>query len=165
MRYIATIEGREYPVEILDEQHVAVAGVIYQVDFQSLEGQPVHSLIVDGRSFEGHVYPAEDLWQVLLHGGLYPVKVEDEREKRLRMALGNRVLTQDEYHLRSPMPGLIVAVPVSEGQTVAKGQVLVVLESMKMQNELRAPRAGTVSRVRIRAGDSVEQKAMLLSVV
>jgi biotin carboxyl carrier protein len=54
---------------------------------------------------------------------------------------------------------------VSEGQEVVKGDVLVVLESMKMQNELRSPRAGKVARLRFKPGDSVEQKATLLSVV
>jgi propionyl-CoA carboxylase alpha chain len=62
------------------------------------------------------------------------------------------------------MPGLVVAVPVNEGQKVEKGQVLLVLESMKMQNELKAPREGMVGRVRVKPGESVEQKQTLLSV-
>jgi biotin carboxyl carrier protein len=60
---------------------------------------------------------------------------------------------------------LIVTVPVSEGQTVEKGDVLVVLESMKMQNQLKSPRPGKVSRVQVKSGDSVEQRDTLLSVV
>ena len=63
------------------------------------------------------------------------------------------------------MPGLIVTVPVSEGQTVEKGDVLVVLESMKMQNQLKSPRPGEISRVQVKPGDSVEQRDTLLSVV
>ena len=61
------------------------------------------------------------------------------------------------------MPGLVVSVQVSEGQAVEKGQILVILESMKMQNELRAPSAGNISRLRIKAGESVEQKQTLLN--
>jgi biotin carboxyl carrier protein len=67
--------------------------------------------------------------------------------------------------LRAPMPGLIVAVPVEDGQKVSRGDVLVILESMKMQNELKAPRDGVVGRIRVHAGDSVEQKKTLLSVL
>ena len=63
------------------------------------------------------------------------------------------------------MPGLVIAVPVEEGQPVEKGDVLLILESMKMQNELKSPRAGKVSRVRVAPGDRVEQKQTLLSVV
>jgi biotin carboxyl carrier protein len=69
-----------------------------------------------------------------------------------------------EFHLKAPMPGLIIAVNVSEGDEVKKGQVLLILESMKMQNELKAPRDGTINRVRVKPGESVEQKQTLLSV-
>jgi 3-methylcrotonyl-CoA carboxylase alpha subunit len=63
------------------------------------------------------------------------------------------------------MPGLVVSVPVSEGQPIDKGEVLLVLESMKMQNELRSPRGGTVVRLRVKPGDRVEQKDTMMSVV
>jgi biotin carboxyl carrier protein len=61
------------------------------------------------------------------------------------------------------MPGLVVSVLVSEGQSVERGQTLVILESMKMQNELRAPSAGNVARLRVQAGETVEQKQTLLN--
>jgi biotin carboxyl carrier protein len=96
---------------------------------------------------------------------LYPVFVEDEREKRLRASAGGGVAETGEYHLKSPMPGLVVAVPVGEGQEVKKGQVLIILESMKMQNELKAPRDGKIHKVRVKSGESVEQKQTLLSVI
>ena len=165
MRYITTVEGQQFLVEIIDEKHVNVDGKVYEVDFESVSGQPVYSLIVDGKSHEGYATQVEDHWQVLLRGRLYPITVEDEREKRLRSAAGGGVAETGEFHLRAPMPGLVVAIPVEEGQAVKRGQVLVILESMKMQNELKAPRDGTVGRVRVKAGETVEQKQILLSVV
>jgi biotin carboxyl carrier protein len=63
------------------------------------------------------------------------------------------------------MPGMIVAVPVTERQEVQKGEVLLILESMKMQNELKSPRQGWVTHLRVKPGDSVEQHQTLLSVV
>jgi len=165
MRYVASVGNREYLVEIVDDQHVLVDGVLYEVDFESIQQQPVYSLLVDGRSFESYVFPGDDAWQVLLRGVLYEVVVEDERERRLRSAARSRIAEHGEFHLRAPMPGLVVSVPVAEGQAVQKGDVLVILESMKMQNELRSPRAGTVTRLRVKQGDSVELKQTLLSVV
>ncbi|MBN2117853.1 MAG: biotin/lipoyl-binding protein [Anaerolineales bacterium] len=164
MRYITTVEGKQFLVEIIDEKHVNVDGRVYEVDFESVSGQPVYSLIVDGRSHEGYAARGEEDWQVLLRGRLYPITVEDEREKRLRSAAGGGVAETGEFHLRAPMPGLVVAIPVEEGQAVKRGQVLLILESMKMQNELKSPRDGTVERVRIKAGETVEQKQALLSV-
>ncbi len=165
MRYIATINKQEYLVDIVDDHHVTVNGVNYEIDFQRVGDQPVYSLLVDGRSIDAHVQQDENIWQVLFQAHLYPVQVEDEREKRLRAALGTTAGEQEEFHLKAPMPGLVVAVPVEPGQAVLKGDVLIILELMKMQNELRSPRAGTVARVRVSAGERVEQKETLLSVV
>jgi biotin carboxyl carrier protein len=165
MKYITTIDDHEYTVEILDERHILVDGVKHEINLVSVGGQPIYSLLVGGRSFEVHVYPAENGYQVLVHGNLYQARVEDERERRLRAALVEIVPENREFHLKAPMPGLVVAVPVSEGQAIEKGDVLLILESMKMQNELKSPRAGKIFRVRVKAGDSVEHKQTLLSVV
>ena len=165
MKYITTVEDKQFLVEIIDEKHVSVDGKVYEVDFESVSGQPVYSLIVDGKSHESYVAPGDHDWQVLIRGRLYPVTVEDEREKRLRSAAGGGVAETGEFHLRAPMPGLVVAILVTEGQAIKKGQVLLILESMKMQNELKAPRDGTIGRVRVKAGETVEQKQTLLSVV
>jgi biotin carboxyl carrier protein len=166
MKYITTVEGKQFLVEVIDEKHISVDGKVYEVDFESVSGQPVYSLIVDGRSHESYIYQGEEEnWQVLLRGRLYPVTVEDEREKRLRAAAGGGVAETGEFHLRAPMPGLVVAVPVTEGQQVKRGQVILILESMKMQNEIKAPRDGVIGRIRVKAGETVEQKQTLLSVM
>jgi biotin carboxyl carrier protein len=165
MRYITTVEGRQYLIEVIDEKHISVDGKLYEVDFESVSGQPVYSLIVDGQSHEAYAAQGDDSWQVLLRGRLYPIVVEDEREKRLRSAAGGGVAETGEFHLKAPMPGLVVAIPIEEGQEVKKGQVLLILESMKMQNELKSPRDGTVGRLRAKVGETVEQKQTLLSVL
>jgi len=165
MKYVTAIDGHEYIVDIIDERHVSVDGVMYDVDFMPVGDQPVYSLVVNGTSVEAHVYPNEDLWQVLFRGTMFTATVEDEREKRLRAALAGRVAPHEDFHLKAPMPGMVVSIPVWEGQEIRKGEVLVVLESMKMQNELRSPRDGKVIRVRVKAGDRVEQKDTMLSVV
>jgi biotin carboxyl carrier protein len=165
MKYITTVDDRQFTVEIIDDRHVSVNGKTYAIDFESVSGQPVYSLIVDGRSHESYIYPSDDNWQVLLRGRLYPVKVVDEREMRLRAAAGGNVAETGEYHLRAPMPGLVVTIPVTEGQEIKKGQVILILESMKMQNELKSPRDGKIGRIRVKSGESVEQKQTLLSVI
>lgn len=161
MKYVATIENREYLVEILDERHVTVDGVVYEVDFTDVSGQPVYSALVDGKSYEAYVYPDEGVWQVLLQGSLYATTVEDEREKRLRATASGNVILTGDTPIKAPMPGLVIGVAVENGQQVARGDTLVVLESMKMQNELRTPRDGVISRLRVNAGQSVERNQVL----
>jgi biotin carboxyl carrier protein len=165
MKYITTVEDKQFLVEIIDDKHISVDGKVYEVDFESVSGQPVYSLIVDGRSHESYVAAGDHDWQVLLRGRLYPVTVEDEREKRLRSAAGGGVAETGEFHLRAPMPGLVVTILVEEGQAIKKGQVMLILESMKMQNELKSPRDGVIGRLRVKAGETVEQKQTLLSVM
>lgn len=164
MKYITTLDGKEYLIEVIDEHHVSIDGRVQEVDFESVSGQPVYSLIIDGKSYESYVYETEEGWQVLTRGRQYNLTIEDEREKRLRAAAGSGVAESGEYHLKAPMPGLVVLIPIQEGDKVEKGQVILILESMKMQNELKSPKAGTVGRIRVKQGDTVEQRQALLSV-
>jgi glutaconyl-CoA/methylmalonyl-CoA decarboxylase subunit gamma len=70
-----------------------------------------------------------------------------------------------EISIKSPMPGLIAAIPVVEGQAVKAGETVIILESMKMQNELKTPRDGVVARVSVQAQQSVEQGKVLVTIV
>ncbi len=165
MRYNTTIGEREFLIEIIDENHIKLDGTIYHVDFEQIVDQPVYTLLLDGSSYESYVYEGQDGWQVLMHGRSYQAEVIDEHEKRLRAAADSRVGERTEFHLKAPMPGLVVSIPVADGQKVEKGDVLILLESMKMQNELKSPRQGTVVRIRVQTGERVEQQQTLLSVV
>jgi len=164
MKYATTLNGKTYIIEINDDRHVMVDGVEYDIDFTGVAGQAFYSLLLSNESFEAFVEEREDEWLVILRGALYDVRVADEREERLRKAAGGVSLAGGELQVKAPMPGLVVAVSVTEGQVIAKGDILVILESMKMQNELKSPREGTVGRVRVKAGDSVEQNAVMLTV-
>ena len=164
MKYITTLVGKEYMIEIIDEHHISVNGQMQEVDFESVSGQPVYSMLIDGKSYESYVYETEEGWQVLTRGRQYNLTIEDEREKRLRAAAGGGVAESGEFHLKAPMPGLVVAIPVNEGDKVEKGQVILILESMKMQNELKSPKSGTVGRIRVKQGEKVEQRQALMSV-
>lgn len=164
MKYITTVDGKEFEVEIVDDKHIRIGERLLTVDFESVSGQPVFSVIIDGKSYESFISESDEGWQVLMRGKQYQITVEDEREKRLRAAAGGGVAEGGEFNLKAPMPGLVVAIPVAEGQEIKKGQVLIILESMKMQNELKSPKDGIVERIRVKAGESVEQKQSLLSV-
>ena len=100
MRYVTTIENHEVLIDILDERRVSVDGVLYEFDFEQVGDQPVFSLIVNGQSHDAMVYQEDDRWQVLLQGKLYSAIVEDEREKRLRAALGGGPAESDEFSRR-----------------------------------------------------------------
>lgn len=164
MKYIAEIDGQEYLIEILDEEHVRIDGEPYEISFESIQQQLTYSLLVEGKSFETNIYQENGSWEVLMRGSRYTVDVVDEREKRLRSAAGSSQLQTEQYYLQAPMPGLVIDIPVQEGQEVEEGDVLLILESMKMQNELTAPRKGTVSRIKVKLQDNVDRKQTLVIV-
>lgn len=164
MKYIAEVDGLEFPVELIDDQHVRFGNEVLQVSLAEVNGVPLYSLIVNNESYEAYVDPDEAGWLVLLHGQFYQVRVEDERERRLRTAGGAAGQAGAEFVLKAPMPGRVIDVLVGEGQPVEKGQTLLILESMKMQNELRAPHPGVVNRLRVKPGESVQQKQILLNI-
>ena len=165
MKYLTTINDRTFSIEWIDDHHVSVNGTAYEMQFSQVGDQPVFSLLMDGHSYEGLIYHEDEHWEVILRGAMYTAKVEDEREQRLRAQHKGGTTVSGEFLLKAPMPGMVVAMPIAEGQAVEKGDVLLILESMKMQNELRSPRAGTVTRLKVNPGDRVEKKQTLLSVV
>ena len=160
--YFAEIEGEEYQIEILSEEEVVINGERHEINFQALRQYLSYSLLIEGNSYETNIYRDNGLWEVLLRGKQFSVQVEDERERRLRMAAGQASKQTGKITLQAPMPGLVIDVTVTEEQDVEEGDVLVILESMKMQNELTAPRAGRIIRVQVKVNDNVERKQVLL---
>jgi biotin carboxyl carrier protein len=105
------------------------------------------------------VHVAGDRVAVQLSGQGLIGSVVDPRDKALAAAAGG-----GEGVVSTPMPGLVVRIPVAVGQEVAEGQVLVVVEAMKMENEYKSPVAGSVATIHVAAGDSVDAGAVLITV-
>lgn len=164
MKYITTVNGQEYIIEIDQENEITVNGERHGIDFEQLAQDGTLSLLIDNRSLEAIVDERDEAWEVLLHGELYTVNVQDERAYRLAQARGQLSDAAEAVVIRSPMPGLILDVRVEEGEPVEQGQTVVILESMKMENELRAGRDGMVTRVHVGKGDSVEKNQELVAI-
>ena len=103
-------------------------------------------------------------YEVQILGEMYQVQVQDERTYRLAQARGKISDTHGETAIKSPMPGIILKVLKEEGQPVTKGEKVIILESMKMENELRSPRDGVIHHISIAAGTSVEKGQVLVTI-
>lgn len=164
MKYITTVNDQEYIVEIEQEGQIIVNDQEYRVDFQQLSEGGILSLLLNYHSLEAIVEERDQSWDVLIRGELYSVKVQDERAYRLAKARGITTEVTGEANIISPMPGLIIEVTVEVGQFIKKGDQVIILESMKMENELRAPRDGTVKKVWVAKDASVEKNEILLTI-
>jgi len=164
MKYIARVGDQEFTIDINREGEVSVDGTTYAVDIQAAGNDNLYSLIVDGRSYDIFIDERDEDFMVVMWGGLFEVKVQDERTRRLAGLHRGPVAPVGEVLIKAPMPGVVVALPVKEGQPVETGDIVVVLESMKMQNEFKTPRAGVVRSLRVKAGDTVDQNQILVTI-
>lgn len=164
MKYIATVKDREYTIEIDPDLGILIDGEPQEIDFQRLGAGGVTSLLMNHRSISAVVEERSDHWEVLIHGELYAVRVQDERAYRLERMRSTGLTVDGEAVVTSPMPGIIVAVQVAVGDEVRRGDKVVILESMKMENELRAPCDGVVTHIHIVAGANVEKDQLLVGI-
>jgi biotin carboxyl carrier protein len=181
MKYVATVDGQDYrislvgaeglagvpipsAVETLGEVLVTVDGVPLAVDLQTIDGGFHYSLLVGAGSYEVFVERCEDVCFVTLEGQRYQVRVKDARPRRPREKAEATLEEAGEVEVTSPMPGVVVAVLVEEERAVRTGEGLVILEAMKMENEIRSPRNGVVYQVSVTPGQSVGQGAPLVRI-
>lgn len=156
MQYTCIVGEHTYEIRPGANHSVEVNGEPHRVDFQTIDEGALYSLLIDNKSWHVLVERKGDEYRVSIEGELYMVSVQDERTRKIQKALTRAAKETGEFILKAPMPGLVRGIPVQTGQEVQKGQGLVILEAMKMENELRATRAGVVSDIRVKPGDAVE---------
>ncbi len=164
MKYTAIINDKTYDIEVGANNTVMVNGEPHNVDFRTIDGSAQFSLLLDNTSWEALVDRNGDEYRVLIGGELNVVVVQDERTRKMAKAEGAQAAPTGEAIIKAPMPGLVRGVAVNVGDNVAAKQGVVILEAMKMENELRTPRAGIVKEIRVKAGDKVEQGQVLVVV-
>lgn len=156
MRYFVNAQGRTVPVEVRETAAGAPGSYVVRLEdrvFQ-VEVENGHLLV------DGHVVPCvldEATEQVHLREGTAPCTVSTTDP-----AIARASSASHKPELRAPMPGKVVELRVAEGATVARGDCVVVIEAMKMQNELGAPLAARVTRVHVSVGRPVEPGALLV---
>jgi len=163
MKYVVDVGGRSVVVE-LDGETARVDGAELRVGLTDLVGTPLALLTIGdvvrrvgvGRGSRRGKYTLS------IDGRRFAVEALDERTHAIRQLSAAVAPPAGPAPLVAPMPGLIVRVNVAAGDTVQAGQGLVVMEAMKMENELRAAAAGVVKAVRVAPGTAVERGATLV---
>lgn len=187
MRYVATVGDRTFTIELQENGHaprVLLDGRELTVDFQLVGGERSHltstgdraadhfSVLVGDRSYEAYARRVDDVdaddddsetVEIMVRGHTYTVGVRDERSQALATLAGGKHHAGDAP-VRAPMPGLVANVLAQAGDEVERGQTVVILEAMKMENDLTAPRSGVVKSVRTGKGQTVNQGDVLVVV-
>jgi pyruvate carboxylase subunit B len=165
MKYFVTLAGQTRQV-VVNGNRVFLEGEEHRAELTVLENTPIRLLVLDGVTWALPMEPAEagrGLWSVLVNGERHEVEALDERAAHIRTLTGTGTAPAGPALLKAPMPGLVLRILVTPGQTVTAGTSLVVLEAMKMENELKAAAPGTVEQVAVAPGQTVEKGEVLLS--
>jgi len=156
-KYHVTISGKEYQVEI-DGERVWIDGNEVYAGIHFLNDDGLFMLERDEGKREFHIKPREeDIYQVTTRGLQVDTIVQPERGHGKK-----REVKKDEGSINAPIPGVVSQVLVNAGDAVENNQVLVVLESMKLENDILAPVTGYVSQVFIAVGQKVELNQLML---
>lgn len=163
MNYTVTIRGRTFEVAIRGGE-AQVDGEVVHAVLHAVPGSPLRLLMLpDGA--ETYALARHDMgWAVHAGGEVWEAQVVDERTRRLREVTGGGRGAGGHVAVKAPMPGRVVRLEVAVGDQVRAGQGVVVLEAMKMENELVAPIAGRVTAVHVPTGAAVTKGTVLVEV-
>lgn len=164
MKYLVEVGGRSFEVEVLGPE-VRVGDRTFSAVLLRVAGTPLCQLLWDAGSRSYALTRHRDGWMIQRGGQAWVAEVVDQRTQALRALKLDRGRRDAPGLVRAPMPGLVLRVEVEVGQPVAAGAGLVVLEAMKMENEIRSPGPGTVRAILVEPGQAVEKGAPLIEVV
>ncbi len=163
MRYTVLVGEHTVQVDVRGDT-ILVDGAPVQARLASVPRTPLRQLAVNGRARTFAMLRADDGWEVQVAGEVWPVSVVDERTQQLRELTGQGKRGTGGGVIRAPMPGLVLRLEVEPGMRVEQGAGVVVLEAMKMENEITSPTAGVVTAVRVEAGQAVEKGVVLVEI-
>ena len=162
MRYEVRVADREHRVDVESDGRFLVDGEAVAAEIDETARRRQWRVRIEGRAHEVTVLTRDPL-RLSVDGTEVVASAVDERsalaQRGTRQAAGGR------HEVRAPMPGLLKAVHVAEGDVVERDAALVTLEAMKMENELRAPVRGQVVKLAARAGAKVEGGTVLAIVM
>lgn len=165
MAYIATFDGKEIKISVKETDasyEVQMDNKSYIVDFYQPSRQPL-SIIINGRSYEVDLTEEEELLDILVEGEHFHVDIFDESALRLKAAKKGEAITGKQV-IKAPMPGKVVKILKKIGEEVKPGDGLIVVEAMKMENELKSKGVGVVKEIKVEEGMGVEGNAVLMVV-
>ena len=165
MKYIARIEDKNYQIDITDTDgklEVKLDGKPISVDFSQVKPPNFFSFLVDHKSFDVEIIKNSESYWVNLNGRKYKCFLENEKISRLKDIAGFKKEILQEKELKTPMPGLVLAIEVKEGDLVKTGQGVAIVEAMKMENELKAKFDGRVKKIKVKPGQAVDRDEVLV---
>ncbi len=166
MKYFVSLRGRTYEVDV-GGGRVTVDGEPFEAHLAAVPGTPLYHLLLAGQSWTVAAQSLDGVaplrWALGAVGERFEVEAVDDRTRQIQALTGRGKAPSGGGVVKAPMPGLVVRGEVTVGQQVDTGAGLVVVEAMKMENELRATRPGVVQTIHVTPGETVDKGASLVT--
>lgn len=162
MRYFVTLAGKTVEVELTGGE-LKIDGDVVHAQLGAVGNGRVRHLLLgnESRTVLAEATERKGFWKLHLGGRTIVAEIVDERTRAIREMTGTAA-DEAPRVVAAPMPGLVVRIGVEPGQKVQAGQGLIVVEAMKMENELKAPADGIVARIEVTPGQTVEKGTVLV---
>jgi len=159
MKIFASIEDKTWEFEQIENNGISFLSKnkhSLNYEFTPL-GNNRFVFILEGKSHLIHIIKQHNIYHVHMDGDYFPIRVEDARTRELRALVEHAAQAGGEHTLLAPIPGLITQIKVKEGESIQQGEGVIILEAMKMENEIRAEASGTVKKIFVKEGFPVEK--------
>lgn len=166
MSYEVKVNSRSRKVELIQWDgsyvHILVDGKEYKLDFEKV-GQGIFSVINNHKSYNIELIPGENVKQYTVNTSKHTYEAEIiDAETKYRMAREKGADQDGDNTIVAPIPGKVVKIPVAMGEKVEAGQTIVIFSAMKMESEFKAKKEGEVKEIRVKEGDTVEAKKVMV---
>ncbi|MBP6334800.1 MAG: biotin/lipoyl-binding protein [Bacteroidia bacterium] len=161
--FIVTVNSKEFQVEF-EKNAKEINGKPFVADILEFRKGKFH-IIRDNKSFVAELVetnPEEKSFVIKVNNSNYTINVRDKYDVLLKEMGIDASLGRKVNDIKAPMPGLVLNVLVENGQSIQKGDALLILEAMKMENVLKSPADGVVRKIRITKGDKVEKNQIMI---
>jgi biotin carboxyl carrier protein len=164
--YKITVNNKEeHQVVLENESSGTFDNNAFSWDVMEVKNGSFH-VIKDHKSYTVEVIkadPVEKSFALSVNGHKYQVQVKDKFDELLKSLGMDNLAANKVNEIKAPMPGLVLDIRVSEGDTVKKGDPIIVLEAMKMENILKSPTDGTIKKINVKKGLAVEKNQVLIN--
>jgi biotin carboxyl carrier protein len=158
---ISNIGDKQFKWSFTDNGSVLLDGNKIQIDLQIVSSQRV-SVLYNGKSFHATIDRNDFIFNVSINGTVYKIGLESSTKEPMNQWSHVSQKKYSSIEIRSPMPGMVVRCEVEEGTRIKVGDGLIILEAMKMENEIRATKEGTVKKVLVHDRQVVDKGELLL---
>ena len=176
--FTATVDGHSFKIVPLSDQKVEIDGNAHRYNLAELDWR-AFSLILDGKTYLVEMLSSSEAWQdgstsgegdlghsvpLSIKGIRHLVRIDDKHSLLVKSRFAKSELKKGPHVVRAPMPGLISRIELQVGQEIASGSVLLVLEAMKMENEIRSLKHGRIEAIHVEKGKAVEKGEPLITI-